>query len=417
MPGIAYGVDVSAAQYQGGNYFDYNSFYQAGGRFAIIKAGGSDGGLYMDRDFMLNYNAAKAAGIEVGIYWYTKAASVSDLVNNEIPYLISNITGLQFELPVFLDLEETSLASYCLQLAYAWNSAMLAADYWPGIYSMYAWFMDPNILQPGLVNGQLLQYSVWWAIWTNTEPSWPYRADFWQQGATYIGGIYTDYDWQYTDYSWIRNSRYNGWSGSSGSYTIRTTSPAGLNLPWYNTISVGGYNTSIIGNSASGQGEPGANVLNNCVGYSQGRMMEMYDQAVSAITSAADNPFYMFNANAEDWYQIAVNYSFPVGQHPAAGAVGVWYSPSQNVGHVANVETYDSNGWLISEGHWQHGGTYGSWDTTYLLSDYTLNWMDSSWQLIGFIYPFRAAPGPGPTPGPGTRKKLKPWMYTRRLPF
>lgn len=409
MAALAYGIDVSVAQYVSGNPFPMQQAYNEGVRFAIIKAGGSDGGIYMDSQFRTNYNNAKAAGINVGLYWYTAAASVAAL-RTEITYLLNNIQGLQFELPLFLDLEETSLYNYALDLALEWNSNLISNNYYPGIYSMYSWFYG------NLNDTRLTNYSIWLAYWVNTEPTFQWHYDFWQQDAQTIAGVYTDYDWQYTDYTWIKSSQYNGWGGTpSPSYTIRTSSPAGSGSPFYNTVASGGYNTSIVGNGAIA----GANVLNNCVGYSQGRMMEMYDQAVSPITSAAANIFSMFNANAEDWYNIAVANGFNVGQTPTYGAVGVWYSAAQNVGHVANVEDYQNGIWEISESHYNYPGGAGSWDYSYLQNnaDYLPAFIgaDSTWALIGFIYPFNAVP---PTPPvPGRQTKLKPWMMLRRIPF
>ena len=204
-------------------------------------------------------------------------------------------------------------------------------------------------------------------------------------------------------------------------YDIRTYSPAGENLPYYNTIASGGWNSSIQGNGAIS----GADVLNNCVGYSQGRLIEIHNQLYpnSQITSAAGNIYSIFNANAEDWYNIAVNNGYSVGNIPAYGAVGVWYSASQQVGHVANVENYANGRWEISEGHYNYPGGQGSWDYSYLQNntDYLPAFIgaDPSWVLIGFIYPFSVPfPPPGPTPPtppePEEEKKMPVWMMTKK---
>lgn len=188
------------------------------------------------------------------------------------------------------------------------------------------------------------------------------------------------------------------------SFTPRTVTPAGLYLPYYMTVASGGYNTSITGNGAI----TGANVLNNCVGYSQGRMLEMYNEMYGSTTS---NPFSMFNANAEDWYQIAINNGFSVGTVPQLGAVGVYYSALQNVGHVVNVEAYNNGVWEISEGHYYYPNNLGSWDYSYLDANYRPAFMggDTSFTVYGFIYPFRDTPTPTPT----RRKKMPVWMMLR----
>lgn len=271
---------------------------------------------------------------------------------------------------------------------------------------MYSWFYG------NLDRSIFANYPIWLAYWVSSKPTFKWNFGVWQKGAEQIAGVLTDIDYMYDDYSFIQAQGYNGYSGSP-SYTIRNTSPAGSGSPFYNTVASGGFNTSIVGNGAVS----GANVLNNCVGYSQGRMMEMYSEAVSPITSASENIFSMFNANAEDWYNIAVANGFPVGQVPTYGAVGVWYNGA-GIGHVANVEDYQNGVWEISEGHYNYGGAYGSWDYSYLQnnSDYLPAFIgvDYSWYLIGFIYPFNALPPTPPTPPtPSRRRKLKPWMMLR----
>ena len=180
------------------------------------------------------------------------------------------------------------------------------------------------------------------------------------------------------------------------SYTVRTTSPAGFNLPYYNTIGSGGMNTSIQGNTAVS----GADVLNNCVGYSQGRMLEMYAE-LNSLTPPFSNLFSMFNVDAENWLTVAINNGFMTGSAPQEGAVGVYYASGQNIGHVCNIEKWDSvnNRWDITEGHYYYPTPpgNGSWDYSYLQSNNIPAFIgsDPDWQLLGFIYPFGYTPTPG----------------------
>ena len=60
------GIDVS--HWQGD--IDWNAVKEDGVEFAIIKAGGSDAGFYEDSKFRENYEAAKAAGVDVGAYYF-----------------------------------------------------------------------------------------------------------------------------------------------------------------------------------------------------------------------------------------------------------------------------------------------------------------------------------------------------------
>lgn len=192
-------------------------------------------------------------------------------------------------------------------------------------------------------------------------------------------------------------------------FEIRTQSPAGSYLPYYMTTGAGGYNSSIVGNSANGLGVAGANVLNNCVGYAQGRMMEIHNQIypTNTITSAAENIYSVFNVDAAQWLTVAQNNGFSTGITPQAGSVAVYTSAQYPAGHVAVFEKVSGLVWTASEGHWSYGGTYGSWDYTSLIYNNLLPWMvGTDYQLAGFIY-IGNAPTPTPTPVPtrlsGTR--------------
>lgn len=201
------------------------------------------------------------------------------------------------------------------------------------------------------------------------------------------------------------------------SYQVRTQSPAGSYSPFYmkQGTYTGALNSAILGNGAI----TGANVLNNCVGYSQGRMAEQYceDQGITTST----NPFTLFNMDAQNWLTAAINAGYQTGLIPRLAAVGVYQSRSDpSLGHVCNVEQYVNGRWEISESHYYYPGGNGSWDYSYLNNNnlkpaFIEN--DNDWYLLGFIYPFNVTPGP--TPGPPLRpmNKLKPWMYSKRIPF
>ena len=78
-------------------------------RFAVIKGGGGDGGLYTDSAFRRNYESAKALGIPVGAYFYCGAKTVRR-AREEADYFADNILdGRQFELPVYADIEDSGM--------------------------------------------------------------------------------------------------------------------------------------------------------------------------------------------------------------------------------------------------------------------------------------------------------------------
>lgn len=157
------------------------------------------------------------------------------------------------------------------------------------------------------------------------------------------------------------------------------------------------WNTCIYGDPT----QTGANVLSNCVGYAQGRMLDIYRE-ITGFNPARErsHPFVMFNQNAGDWYQIAIDHGFDVQATPREGSVLVTSS------HVAVVETFDeSTGlWWVSES--------GSGDPTPYYYQHSLyesggRWYDSYGTdplIIGFIL----IPGVSPTPPPVKKSK---WIY------
>lgn len=206
----------------------------------------------------------------------------------------------------------------------------------------------------------------------------------------------------------------------AGTYTVRTTQPTG-NLPEYSSIQgsiTPAWNGSIVGNG----GQAGANVLFNCVGYSQGRLIEMHNEIFpdNKIMSFASNIYNIFSGNAEDWWQAAIDAGYNTGQVPKAGAVGVYYDPANNTGHVVNVEKFDTvnNRWDITESHYYYPNNQGSWDYSYLDSNYFPAFISghASYQLYGFIYPFdNVTPVPPRPPGPG--QKPINWVIYNRFIF
>lgn len=172
------------------------------------------------------------------------------------------------------------------------------------------------------------------------------------------------------------------------------TNPVGTFNPCWMTNLYGAswaqhWNTSIYGSPM----QYGADVLCNCVGYSQGRMLQIYMQLNPGYNPASlgDHLFSMFNVDAGDWLTVAQNYGFTILSQPAEGTVLV--TPS----HVANVERYDpDDGWLISESGYD---TLPAWNLHYSLYESGGQWYSSyasDPQVLGFIQIPGAGPGPFP---------------------
>lgn len=103
-PGADTGVDVSEHQQE----IDWQAVKDDGISFAIIRLGyrgSTKGGLYTDDYFYSNLEGAHAAGLDVGVYFYSQANTEAEAIE-EARYVISVLDGAELECPVFYDWEE-----------------------------------------------------------------------------------------------------------------------------------------------------------------------------------------------------------------------------------------------------------------------------------------------------------------------
>ena len=97
------GIDVSKFQ----ESIDWNMVAKSGERFAIIrccKVVHETGQKEYDYNFDINYAGAKDAGLAVGCYMYTDAATEEEF-RADTEFLLGHLDGKSFDLPVFFDLE------------------------------------------------------------------------------------------------------------------------------------------------------------------------------------------------------------------------------------------------------------------------------------------------------------------------
>lgn len=105
-------IDVS--RYQG--LIDWAQVAAAGYKGAMLKTVSTNrklskraDGLYIDPTFEDNYKNAKAAGLDVGVYYYTYATSEA-MADAELALLRQALRGKELTLPVALDMEDETLA-------------------------------------------------------------------------------------------------------------------------------------------------------------------------------------------------------------------------------------------------------------------------------------------------------------------
>lgn len=104
-------IDVS--RYQG--KIDWAQVAAAGYKGAMLKTVSTNrklskraDGLYIDPTFETNYRNAKAAGLDVGVYYYTYATSEA-MANAELALVRQAVYGKELTLPLAVDVEENKL--------------------------------------------------------------------------------------------------------------------------------------------------------------------------------------------------------------------------------------------------------------------------------------------------------------------
>lgn len=152
--------------------------------------------------------------------------------------------------------------------------------------------------------------------------------------------------------------------------------------------------------------QTGADVLSNCTGWCEGRMLQLYmlfnpSYDPGTLGTHLFMDFGYHNAGQE-WLDVAQQKGFDIITQPEEGAVLVTGT------HVAVIESYDpAYGWLISESGYDdsipwylHYSLYesgGSWHSSY----------SSDPDVIGFFRIPTVSPGPIPGRGYDRRRSRR----------
>lgn len=167
------GIDIS---HWNGN-IDFKKVKESGIDFVIIKAGGSDKGFYTDVKFERNYKEAKAAGLNVGAYYFVgKNFLGEDNGVADAKRFLRIIEGKQFEMPVYLDEETTAAQKKALATiaSKAFCETMEKAGYFVGIYAS-----DISGFKDKLDVTKLKAFSLWVARY-GAKPSYVKDPGMWQ---------------------------------------------------------------------------------------------------------------------------------------------------------------------------------------------------------------------------------------------
>lgn len=180
----ARGIDVS--KYQGN--IDWNAVAADGITFAIIRVGyrgyGS-GALVEDSTFRRNIQGATAAGLKVGVYFYSQAINEAEAVE-EASMVLSLCSGYSLPLGVYYDTEKVAgdtgradgiSAAQRTACAVAFCETIRNAGYSAGVYSYASWFYN------SLNYANISKYRIWIAQYRDSL-DFKYRYDIWQYTST-----------------------------------------------------------------------------------------------------------------------------------------------------------------------------------------------------------------------------------------
>lgn len=229
---LAHGLDVSKYnhEYVNGQYqpLDFEAIRAAGFDFVILKIGstlrtGADGQAKggIEPTFEADYAAAKAAGLDVGVYFYTYSLTPEDTAR-DAELVMTWLSGKTLEYPVYFDIEDASFDALSRKevtdLCVTFISTLQSKHWFGALYTNNQWLV--NRLQNDKVT---FLFDIWYARYPagdgpfewNTE-KYGEQLGLWQY--TQTGKIPTlsdrltfDFNYAYKDYpSIIRGLGYNG---------------------------------------------------------------------------------------------------------------------------------------------------------------------------------------------------------------
>ena len=213
------GIDIS--QYQ--TNVDFKKVKASGIDYVIIRAGYGKYVKQKDPQFETHYKNAKAAGLDVGVYWYSYALSVED-AKLEAQTCLSVIKGKKFEYPIYFDLEEQNQfakgRSFCDSIVKAFCGEIEKSGYFAGLY------ISRSPLQQYISSSVANKYALWIAEYAS-KCNYSGAYGMWQYSSTgKINGINgnVDCDYCYVDYpAVIKNSGLNGYPKPSTTKVLDTT--------------------------------------------------------------------------------------------------------------------------------------------------------------------------------------------------
>lgn len=175
------GIDVSKWN---GN-IDWTAVSNSGVSYVIIRCGyrgSSQGSLIEDPKFAANIKGATAAGLKVGVYFFTQAVNEVEAVE-EASMVLEQIRGYKISYPVFLDVEPSGGRADAISretrtaVCKAFCETIQGGGYTAGVYANKTWLTSKMNVS------ELSAYKIWLAQYA-ANPSYSGRYDLWQYRST-----------------------------------------------------------------------------------------------------------------------------------------------------------------------------------------------------------------------------------------
>ena len=198
------GVDLS----KNNDYVDFDRLKNAGIDYVMLRLGTRgfiSGEISIDENFQDNYDRATAAGLDVGVYFFSQAITKEEAIE-EAEFVIASLSQNAISYPVAFYMEDvagTDVRTNDLtqmartNIAIAFMNAVKAAGYCPIICGNKEWLLKKVSF------GSLIGYDVWLLQDADT-PDFPYEYEMWRYNSFgEIPGVsgYANLCISFTDYT------------------------------------------------------------------------------------------------------------------------------------------------------------------------------------------------------------------------
>lgn len=145
-------------------------------KFVMLRLGY---GRSIDDRFTKYYAAAKEAGLHIGVYLYSLAATAAE-AREEAAWALEQLRGLEIDYPVAFDFEDGTVLGKGLTRAQytaicrAFLARIRVGGYYPILYT------GPSVIKAHLDLSQLTEYDLWLAQYTKEGTEHQYGQKMWQ---------------------------------------------------------------------------------------------------------------------------------------------------------------------------------------------------------------------------------------------